>query len=139
MQMVYHLKTNKYLKIVSFLLFLVCIRIYLLISQKYGIEVNCIFSEITGLYCPGCGITRMFISLFNLDIYQAFRYNPLVFIYLIFTTFYMCIQLFTKKYDRLFNNTKFLLVVLFITLIYGVMRNIEAFSYLLPTVIANLL
>ena len=40
----------------------------------------CPIKALTGLNCPGCGITRMFVALFHGDIYQAFRYNPLVFI-----------------------------------------------------------
>src|SRR5690554_3644064 len=43
-----------------------------------GIGVPCIFHELTGLYCPGCGITRTVLSLLSLDFHQAFRFNPLL-------------------------------------------------------------
>ena len=34
---------------------------------------------ITGLSCPGCGITRMCISLMRGDIIDAMRYNVMLF------------------------------------------------------------
>lgn len=129
---VYHLKTNKYIKIVSFLLFLLCIYIVLKILNYFGIVIYCPISYLTGYYCPGCGITRMFISLFKLDIYQAFRYNPLIFIYLVCLVIYIIVDLFTHKLNKIILNKKFLIIILFITIIYGVIRNFEFFSYLRP-------
>ncbi|MDR3552125.1 MAG: DUF2752 domain-containing protein [Clostridia bacterium] len=40
----------------------------------------CIFRSITGLDCPGCGMTRAFYCLLHLDFAQAFRYNPFCFV-----------------------------------------------------------
>ena len=65
--------------IMLFLLFL----FYYFLNQKLNIGIPCIFHELTGLYCPGCGITRMFFAIIELKFYDAFRYNPLVFILLI--------------------------------------------------------
>ena len=43
---------------------------------KWGIK--CPFFLITGKYCPGCGISRMFVALARLDFLTAARYNLLV-------------------------------------------------------------
>ena len=111
--------------------------IFLLLVVLKIIKVPCIFHEITGLYCPGCGITRMIISILNLDFYQAFRYNPLVFILsplliLIVSNEIYC-YLFDKdnKLDKKFSKLLIFLVILF--LVFGVLRNIPLFSYLQPT------
>lgn len=77
-------------------------------------------------------MTRMFISLFKLDFYHAFRYNPLVFIYLILFIVYIVIDLFTGKLNKIVINKKFLFFILFITVLYGVLRNFDMFSYLRP-------
>jgi hypothetical protein len=38
---------------------------------------GCIFYKLTGLYCPGCGTTRMLFYLVHGHPIQAFRSNPL--------------------------------------------------------------
>jgi len=44
----------------------------------YNIPTVCMFHELTGLYCVGCGLTRATKSLMRLEFYQAFRYNVLM-------------------------------------------------------------
>lgn len=38
---------------------------------------SCPFKYLTGLDCPGCGLTRAFLSAFRLDFKAAFNYHPL--------------------------------------------------------------
>ena len=40
-------------------------------------DTTCIVKLIFGIPCPGCGLTRAWISVFRLDFYAAFRYHPL--------------------------------------------------------------
>lgn len=37
----------------------------------------CVFHRLTGLYCPGCGSTRCFYHLVHLNVWEAWRSNPL--------------------------------------------------------------
>ncbi|MCG6552624.1 MAG: DUF2752 domain-containing protein [Candidatus Magnetominusculus sp. LBB02] len=39
---------------------------------------KCVFHELTGLYCPGCGSTRAVYQLLHGNIAAAFRFNPFV-------------------------------------------------------------
>ena len=39
----------------------------------------CLFKAVTGLPCPGCGMTRAFLALGNLDFAGAYAQNPLAF------------------------------------------------------------
>lgn len=39
----------------------------------------CIWKQITGIPCPGCGLTRAVMHLLNLDFAAAIRQNLLVF------------------------------------------------------------
>ena len=62
-------------------LILIIIILFIMISLVlYNIGYICPIKNIFNIYCAGCGTTRMIISLLNLDFYQAFRYNPLMFI-----------------------------------------------------------
>ncbi len=45
---------------------------------------HCPFSYILGISCPGCGMTRSFISVLMLDFNKAFYYHPLWWLILIF-------------------------------------------------------
>ena len=56
---------------------------FFLLSEAGYIHVFCLFHKITGLYCPGCGVTRMLDAIFHFSFYQAFRYNPLAFVLLV--------------------------------------------------------
>lgn len=37
----------------------------------------CLFLDLTGLPCPGCGMTRGLVALLSLDFARALRYHPL--------------------------------------------------------------
>lgn len=115
----------------AILIFLIIL--YLVFYKKLGISIPCFFHKITGLYCPGCGITRMLESILKLNIYQAFRYNPLVFTYLIG---YIIYKIINYRHKIKLNNY-FIYVLLFITITFGILRNIPIFDYLKPTEIIS--
>ena len=101
------------------------------LSPALGISIPCIFREITGLYCPGCGMTRASLALLDGDIYQSFRYNMLIFIILpLLILFYVLEKRGKEKYSQLLMGG-----MLFITVLFGVLRNFEVFSWLAPTLI----
>lgn len=96
---------------------------------------KCPWNESLHIYCAGCGGTRMFYAILRLEFYQAFRYNPLLFIFLILAILYSIYLIICKlikiKYYKLTTNH---LIIIAITLIaFMILRNIEYFSYLQPT------
>ena len=48
---------------------------YIIVMQLTGF--GCPIRRMTGIPCPGCGLTRAYISLFRFDIKEAFIYHPL--------------------------------------------------------------
>lgn len=91
----------------------------------------CPIKATTGLDCPGCGITRMFVALFHGNIYQAFRYNPLIFIELPIIFILIILYKFKKEYRKVINII--FIVNLIVTIVYGILRNIPMFYFLAPT------
>ena len=75
----------------------------------------------------------MLLSLLKLDFYSAFRYNPLLFISLPIGL-YLYIDYLIKKENSLYKKIpeKFWYIVIVIFIIYGILRNIEAFDFLAP-------
>lgn len=48
---------------------------YLIFVWYFGFGVPCLFHLITGLKCPGCGVTRMVLSLAQLQFQEAWNSN----------------------------------------------------------------
>ena len=115
-----------------FFLFAIILVITFVILDKIGYV--CPF-RLLGMYCAGCGGTRMVKAIFHLQFYQAFRYNPLLFIYFVLFIIYGIINLIFY----FFKNKKLKLplwVYVFLIsslVIYMIIRNIPYFSYLIPT------
>ncbi len=63
------------------------IRLLLLISVHFIVvyvifdyyDISCVFLEITGIPCLGCGMTRAVLSIVRLDFVQAFKDNVVIF------------------------------------------------------------
>lgn len=104
--------------------------LFIYILLKYNIGIPCIFHKLTGFYCPGCGMTRAFISLIKLDIYQAFRYNMLVIIFVPFFIIYGVNKYILKNKYKIPRFIFYILLV--ITILFAILRNIPNFSFLAP-------
>ena len=100
---------------------------YLIFILLTDLRIPCILYELTGIKCPGCGITRMLVSFARLDFVSAFKYNPFLFITGPFILLYLAI--FEIKYI-LSGSTgmgKWRLFIwgeLILAIAYGVLRNI---------------
>ena len=103
----------------------------------------CIFYNLTGLYCPGCGAGRCFLALMRFEFYQAFRYQPLLFITLPIIAYYLLkvyIKFVFGKDILPFPEirSKFVAVSIpTIIIAYWILRNIPIFPFTLlaPTVV----
>lgn len=42
---------------------------------------QCVFHQLTGLDCPGCGSTRALHALLHGDVAAAWRFNPILFVF----------------------------------------------------------
>ena len=85
--------------------------------------------------CAGCGATRMFISLLHLEIYQAFRYNPLIFCLLVLGLIYLIYLLICRiiKIDYYKLKTSHLWILLVLVVLFTIIRNVPGFEFLKPT------
>ncbi|WP_346906953.1 DUF2752 domain-containing protein [Faecalicatena orotica] len=98
------------------------------------------FYSITGLYCPGCGAGRASYALLHGELYQAFRYNPLMIFVMLFLAAYFIARSLDwmitggNHIDRHISD-KYLCWLLVVILLYGVLRNIPCFPFelLAPT------
>ncbi|SCY96571.1 DUF2752 domain-containing protein [Alkaliphilus peptidifermentans] len=110
----------------------ICGLVFVYFSEsKTGAIFPCVFNKLTGLYCSGCGMTRAVHSILHFKLYQAFRFNMLLFIFSPFLLLYFFHYI---NGEKSFGD-KIIYAMLIVTLIFGILRNIPAFSWLAPTVV----
>lgn len=127
------------LKLLLYCFVIVCfifvIYLYEYMSSKYDIGIVCVLNEFFGVYCPGCGLTRAMSAMFELDFYQAFRYNALSLIILPVLFLTIVLLIFEVIFDRESIISKipiqFWIVIFGVLLFYGIIRNF--IPYLKPT------
>ena len=109
-----------------------CLYSYFVDTRELAFAPKCVFYQITGFKCPGCGTQRALHELAHANFHGVIKYNSLLLLgvpYLILL-FYM--QFFGGK-ERFpsFNNSvsghKATLVVLVIVVAYWILRYIFCF------------
>ena len=95
---------------------------------------SCLFHDMTGWYCPGCGITRALHALVHFDFMRAFAMNALLVASLPLLAL-MSVQGITRRgllpapVARVAFNGRVWIGAL---LVFGVARNLPAFAWLAP-------
>lgn len=110
--------------------------LYLIINRTTGFSIPCVFHLVTGLYCPGCGVTGMIVSLSQLDFSGAFKHNCAVMLALpLMLYLFVCFVVKYIKYGCVklakFQNILIYFLIGFFIL-FAVLRNIPAFDFLAP-------
>ena len=96
--------------------------------SRTGIAIPCIFHLVTGLKCPGCGVTRMCVALMHLDFKSAYGYNQMIFILspVLFLIFLTCVVGYIRngcwETNRMQNVVLYVCIALLIG--FGIARNI---------------
>ena len=110
--------------------------LYFFVEPKKGILPKCFFHELTGLYCPGCGVQRSFHALLNGHILTAIDYNLLFILFLpLFIYFILAFALGKKHPSSSFiYKSAFSFTVVIVVVSFWVLRNIPytPFSWLAP-------
>jgi hypothetical protein len=110
--------------------------IYAIIRNFLGFGIPCPVYSIFHIYCPGCGITRMFLHLFKFHFYEAFSSNCVIFCMLpvAFVMYvrhcYIYIRYGKKSLSKLENILLWTAVAILI--IFMVVRNIFPIDILVP-------
>ena len=93
-----------------------------------GWAIPCLFRQVTGCKCPGCGVTSMCLALLRLDFAAAFRWNPGLM--LLAPLLGALVVLLTAQYIRTGSwrpkrwQTACLWIMLGALLVWGVVRNL---------------
>lgn len=110
--------------------------LYFFVEPKNGILPKCFFHELTGLYCPGCGVQRSFHALLNGHILTAIDYNLLFILFLPLIIYFILSFALGKKHPStsFIYKSAFSFTVVIVVVSFWVLRNIPhtPFSWLAP-------
>lgn len=88
---------------------------------------KCLFHQLTGLQCPGCGSQRALHQLLHLNVAGAFHYNAFMVLCIPLLGFLLFAELFAARFPRVHqaaHNTWFSWTILVIVLLWWLLRNI---------------
>lgn len=91
----------------------------------------CPLFALTGLACPGCGLTRGFHALFHGDLARAFHFNALIPLWAVIISWVWLSLLLLAVRGRGLSmwptKPRFLWVFFTLLLVFGVLRNIPVY------------
>src|SRR5688500_12584260 len=110
--------------------------LYFFVEPKNGNLPKCFFHQVTGLYCPGCGVQRSFHALLHGHVLSAISYNLLFILFLPIIIYFPVVFVLGKKhsFSSIIYKSNFSLTVLIVVIFFWVLRNLPfvPFSWLAP-------
>lgn len=98
--------------------------------------IPCIFHEVTGLYCPGCGVSHMCLSLLSLNFQAAFQANAAIMLLLplgLIIGIQMAVRYVKYGITKPTHTQNIVLCFMCVVLlVFGILRNLSFFYFLRP-------
>lgn len=88
---------------------------------------KCIFLQLTGLRCPGCGSQRVVHSLLNGDVAAAFRHNAFLVLMIPYVSVLAFATFFKNRVPGLYNvlcHPAVIVAILVLTILWWIFRNV---------------
>ncbi len=101
---------------------------YFVLIRFLGFGYPCVVYELTGIQCPGCGMTRGVMALLRGDVAAATRYNPMIWLYFLYGGWFLgwgtVRYLRGKESPFWFGPGWIHWAMLAVVLLFGIIRNI---------------
>jgi hypothetical protein len=99
---------------------------------QHAFYPRCFLHEFTGISCPGCGGLRAMHELLHGHFLEALRLNALFVVSLPVAALWALNKLFRPHAAPIFRSSSWLWAALAVAVLFGVLRNLPAFSWLAP-------
>lgn len=98
-----------------------------------NITIPCLFKKLSHIPCPGCGLTRSFLSIFKLDLLSCLKYNLLglpLFLFFLLINIFLIIDIIKNKnltknlITKLFTHYQIIIILLIISELLNIYHNV---------------
>lgn len=103
--------------------------LYAVDPTRYRITPPCPYLALTGLACPGCGLTRAAHFLLHGDITRAFAFNPWAFFSTPALAAFALLPSFTDPVRTVRARTGISWVMLVVTVVFWIWRNTASYPF----------
>jgi hypothetical protein len=106
----------------------VLVMLFLFEPGRYGFYPQCLFHQVTGLLCPGCGSLRAVHQLLHGEVAAAFRLNAMLVVGIPAAGWFMAWRLVhvrNQKSKLLDVHPAWMWALLAIGILFGVTRNLS--------------
>jgi hypothetical protein len=133
-KMLYEKRELSSIAIISVVIFLIIYLYFFIYPLYYSYFPKCIFHNLTGLYCPLCGIQRAVSALLHGNILIAMRNNLLAVLTILLLAFLFIVSLIKilKReyfYNKTFYSPTFLKASGLIVVVFGILRNMPVYPF----------
>lgn len=129
-------KANTLILIAVFATVVLAVMYAFLDPAQFSIFPRCVFHQITGLNCPGCGGQRAIHHLLHGDFSGALHFNALLVVLLplgFWTLARWALKAFTgRTFPTPFVHVRWIWMLVIVVIAFGVIRNLPGFAWLSP-------
>jgi Protein of unknown function (DUF2752) len=104
--------------------------LYAVDPTRHMVTPPCPYLTLTGIACPGCGLTRCLHFLLHGDVAQAFAFNPWAFVIAPAAVAFALLPALADEMRTLRVRTGISWVMLVVTLAFWVWRNTAAYPFM---------
>lgn len=100
---------------------------YYAMGPESGAYPRCMFLQLTGWQCPGCGSQRAFHALLHGQLSQAWHYNAILFFEIPLVILLLAVSRYRHRFAKLHNflNSRTIILTILVTIIgWTVLRNL---------------
>lgn len=109
----------------------VVMAVYYMLGPESGLYPRCMFRQLTGFDCPGCGSQRAIHALLHGRIAEAWHYNALLLIEIPLIAALLIARPLRHRYPflhRLLNSRALILTLLATIVLWTIIRNLFSIS-----------